>query len=649
VRLIQTIIILLVFIGFGQMEAQIPFTCRGQFILTLSQNGDSRLALVEVDPLTNSVDFDIVNGSMRIDINAIGYRNQENLIYGIDPNRHILYRVDAVGSVETLTTLPLDSRLSYFAGDISPDGRFLILIGGSSSGLINRDEELVKVDLTLPGYPVERINITGPTTRIYDIAFNPLSGVLYGFDSNNERLVRVDENTAEVFADFPATSNVDNAGSLFFDAFGNLYAYGGPFLSPQNRFYEVSTTDGQFTVLAQGPDAEGTDACSCPYTVEMKKIVNLDWTYPCKEIIYSFIIANGSGLEQREINLIDRLPPGFTFVEVIKNPFGGVVTSTTGDSDINIVNATIPMGIDTVKVRVYVDDIADKRYFNQARLTNLPVSLGQVVLSDEPRTLAEEDSTYVDVRRIPFDVFNEDFQICDGDTIRIDLSDIGEKFVWSDGSTAARRNLTEEDMLTVGIAAGCDSAVINYTITSEDIELMVDKDEFMVRLGDTIMVNSTVFNTGNTVIYRWFDPEGNELKCGECTHFEFVPLNSGTYILQVENEFGCIDEVPIKVVLDKSRRIFVPNVFSPNFDNINDRFFIQSQDYGKIEQLSIFDRWGELIYRGQNFFVNDESGGWDGQFNGQVVMPGVYTWMAEITFLDNETEFFAGDITLIRP
>lgn len=631
------------------MEAQRPFTCRGQFILTLSQNGDSRLALVEVDPVTNVVDFAIVNGSMRIDINAIGYRNQENLIYGVNPNTHLLYRVDAVGSVETLTQLPLDSRLSYFAGDISPDGRFLILIGGSSASIINRDVELVKVDLTLPGYPVERIDMQGPNSRIYDIAFNPLTGILYGFDSNNERLVRIDENTAEVFADFAATTNVDNAGSLFFDAFGNLYAYGGPFLSPQNRFYEVNTETGEFTVLARGPDAEGTDACSCPYTVEMKKTVDVEWTYPCKEIVYSFIIANGSGLEQREINLIDQLPPGFTFAGLIQNPFGGVLTSSIGDDVINIVNATIPIGIDTIKVRVYVDDVPERRYFNQARLTNLPVSLGQVVLSDEPRTLTEDDSTFVDVRRIPFDVFNEDFQICEGESIDIDLTDIGEKFVWSDGSTSGVRTLTEEDMLTVGISAGCDSAVINYNVTTEDIELMVDENEFTVRLGDTIVINSTVFNTGNETTYRWFDPDGNELNCGECSFYEFVPLNSGTYTLQVVNEFGCIDEVLIYVEIDKSRRIYVPNVFTPNFDNLNDRFYIQSQDYGKIEELLIFDRWGELIYKGENFFVNEEASGWDGLFNGEPVMPGVYTWMAEITFLDEETEFFAGDVTVIRP
>ena len=68
----------------------------------------------------------------------------------------------------------------------------------------------------------------------------------------------------------------------------------------------------------------------------------------------------------------------------------------------------------------------------------------------------------------------------------------------------------------------------------------------------------------------------------------------------------------------------------------------------KIENFYIYDRWGELLHHSKSTWVNEPSGGWDGRFNGTLVMPGVYTWVAEITFLDNETEFFAGDVTVMR-
>jgi gliding motility-associated-like protein/uncharacterized repeat protein (TIGR01451 family) len=629
-------------------SAQVPFTCEGQFLLTLSRNGDSRLALVEVDPLTNAINFAIINNSMRIDINAIGYRNEENLIYGIDPNLHFLYRVDALGNVENLARLPLDRRLSYFAGDITPDGRYLILIGGTGNAFLGVDEELAKVDLTLPGYPVERIPISGDPSRIYDIAFNPLTGVLYGFDSNNERLVIVDPDNAVVSADFNPTGNVDNAGSLFFDAFGNLYAYGGPFLSEQNRFYAVNTETGEFTVLTSGPNAEGTDACSCPYTVEMKKVVDRDWTYPCEDVVYSFIIANGSGRDQEGIDFVDPLPNGMTFVSIVDNPFGGSLLSQPGDAAIQIQNAIIPAGIDTLRAIVNVGDLPEGRYFNQARLSGLPISLGQVVRSDEPRTLAEEDSTYLDIRRIPFESMAEEFVICDGDSLVLDYADLGDGFIWSDGSTAGRRTFFDADDLSLTITAGCDTAVLDLTILEENIDLFVDEDFFQVRLGDTIKITTTVFNTGDTAVFTWYDHEGKEIDCGECSTYELVPLFSGTYRIQVMNEFGCTDEALVEIEVEKERRIFVPNAITPNFDNLNDRLFVISQDYGKIDNFYVFDRWGEIVYRGSNMFVNDEARGWDGLFNGEPVMPGVYTWMAEITFLDNQTEFFGGDVTVLR-
>lgn len=647
-RYIKTIILFILLAQASLFTAQIPFTCEGQFLLTLANNGDSRLALVQVDPVTNNVTFGIINNSMRVDINAIGYRNEENLIYGLDPNDHFLFRVDAVGSVENLGRLPLDRRLLYFAADITPDGRYMILIGGTSTGVLGRDEELVRVDLATPGYPVERMPVSGDGSRIYDLAFHPLTGVLYGFDSNNERLVEVNPNTGRVSANWAPTANVDNAGSLFFDAFGNLYAYGGPALSPQNRFYSVDLQTGAFTILAGGPNAEGTDACSCPYTVEMKKTVSVEWTYPCKEVEYKFIIANGSGKQLDEVNFIDPLPNGMTFSQIIDNPFGGVVASNPGDGAIRIDNLTLPVGIDTIKALVYVGNIPEGTYLNQARLSNLPLSLGQVVRSDEPRTLAEEDSTYLDVRRIPFESMSEDYVICDGEVVEIDLSSLGESFLWSDGSTSPVRNFTDAQNLSVDIAAGCDSAFIDYTITEEDIELFLPETEYNVNLGDTIIINPTVVNTGFEEEFIWYNPDGEIVDCGECSTFEFVPLFSGVYRLVVVNEFGCRDEALIQVIVNKNRQIYVPNAITPNFDNINDILFIFSKNYGKIENLTIFDRWGELIYQNGNFFVNEEEGGWDGTFQGQVVMPGVYTWMAEITFLDDETEFFSGDVTVIR-
>ena len=46
--------------------------------------------------------------------------------------------------------------------------------------------------------------------------------------------------------------------------------------------------------------------------------------------------------------------------------------------------------------------------------------------------------------------------------------------------------------------------------------------------------------------------------------------------------------------------------------------------------------------------LNDRLQGWDGFFNGKPVNPGVYAWMADVRFVDNETLTFSGDVTVYR-
>jgi len=56
--------------------------------------------------------------------------------------------------------------------------------------------------------------------------------------------------------------------------------------------------------------------------------------------------------------------------------------------------------------------------------------------------------------------------------------------------------------------------------------------------------------------------------------------------------------------------LFIPEGFSPNNDGINDRFVIQQVPPGVSIRLDVYNRWGQLVYR-QNDYKND----WDGTAN----------------------------------
>lgn len=101
-------------------------------------------------------------------------------------------------------------------------------------------------------------------------------------------------------------------------------------------------------------------------------------------------------------------------------------------------------------------------------------------------------------------------------------------------------------------------------------------------------------------------------------------------------------------VAEIHNKIYIPNVFSPNGDGINDVFTVS---YGADLDVigmegSIFDRWGNLVFGSQDIPFR-----WDGLFNGEHMMPGVYIYTLIISYLDNgqvRVKYFPGDITLIR-
>ncbi|MFZ1678171.1 MAG: gliding motility-associated C-terminal domain-containing protein, partial [Saprospiraceae bacterium] len=98
-----------------------------------------------------------------------------------------------------------------------------------------------------------------------------------------------------------------------------------------------------------------------------------------------------------------------------------------------------------------------------------------------------------------------------------------------------------------------------------------------------------------------------------------------------------------------NRDLFIPNIFSPDGDHVNDRFMISSgQGIKEIEELSIYDRWGNLVFRQFHFQPDDPSTSWDGILNGKPLNIGVYTYKLIVVFEDNLQETRFGDVTLIR-
>jgi gliding motility-associated-like protein len=127
------------------------------------------------------------------------------------------------------------------------------------------------------------------------------------------------------------------------------------------------------------------------------------------------------------------------------------------------------------------------------------------------------------------------------------------------------------------------------------------------------------------------------------------PLNTTTYQLEAIDSIGCRTSASIRILVNKQNRIFIPNAFSPNGDNINDIFMVFSDaSVQEVISMRIFDRWGNQLFESGAFLPNDPQFGWDGSFRGQSLDTGVFIYAIELLYIDGRTEIKKGDVMLMR-
>ncbi|MEL7248584.1 MAG: gliding motility-associated C-terminal domain-containing protein [Bacteroidota bacterium] len=129
----------------------------------------------------------------------------------------------------------------------------------------------------------------------------------------------------------------------------------------------------------------------------------------------------------------------------------------------------------------------------------------------------------------------------------------------------------------------------------------------------------------------------------------YTQLTADTFDITVVDAVGCTasaqTSLPIPVC-----PVFIPNVFSPNLDGQNDEFQVFTNgnyDVG-VRKYEIFDRWGELVWRRENFTIHTSKDWWDGYFRGRPATQGVYVYVIELEYNNGFREVRAGDVCLIR-
>ena len=257
------------------------------------------------------------------------------------------------------------------------------------------------------------------------------------------------------------------------------------------------------------------------------------------------------------------------------------------------------------------------------------------------------DTVNVDVRSYPDFKTSGNQSVCEGEQVVLSASG-GTSYQWAPSSQVNDPNgATTNAILTAPInlfSVHISENVCNYDTT----------------------INVTVTRNQNPVISVL---KSNDINCatptsqleasGANSYFwtPFVLLDNATtsnpvaasdttttFTVTGYSKEGCIGTASITVKVDNSGvpRFVLPNAFSPNNDGKNDCFGIRRWGSAKIQQFTIYNRWGQPVFQTKN-----PAECWDGRVGGVLQAPGGYIYIIDASTLCGSVKR-RGIMTLIR-
>lgn len=639
------------------LQAQTPFACDGRFFMSVANHSRDASNLYQGRQLADgNIDFTAItiDNPQGHNLNALGFSMRDNLIYGFDPNTYEVFRIDATGKVETIRAYPELGELGYefAAGEMDRVGGRIMMIGRSGEPAV--DKKVVIIRLDRPNDPPGLMNVqTDIDVRLDDFAVDPITGVTYGFDSINKRLVTVGLGTTfSVFShEFTTISNVGQIGSIFFDQAGNLYGYGSSSGETDAVLFHFDKYTGKVLETFNGPQSGfSSDGCGCPYQIKLEKDIQPRQIIGCGEIVITYTVVNESGSGRSGIHLRDSLPADFVITEIESNIFLSAVNSGVGTNVLDLTNLGAPIG--TFAMRIHVQVPADYlgQIQSQATVDNLLLAFGTAQVSDDPFTLTDFDpTTFTVVRPEDIELESQLTQLCDGDTATLQTPLIGNQYLWSTGANTPSISIYEAGTYWLEVTGDCftyqDTIILTQSEQALTLNLGMDTE---IRSGDSFNFNYQTTASGDLSFHWETSSEEVILNCYDCSNPIVTPAQEASYQLTITDEFGCVISDSIRIKVTKSDRFYLATAFSPNGDGHNDFFFIQGKVLAKISTLRVFNRWGTLVHESKGGDINKATAGWNGNINGQPAENGIYLWYAQVKFPDGSTEILSGDVALIR-
>lgn len=205
-----------------------------------------------------------------------------------------------------------------------------------------------------------------------------------------------------------------------------------------------------------------------------------------------------------------------------------------------------------------------------------------------------------------------DVEFCANATRPIQVSGTtGATFRWSDGTEGAIIRPTTSGTLVVTASLNGCTITDDVGVRIKPIPQFSFTKEAALCIGDGESTSLVVRGTSG-LSYSWPDVGSSA---------SAITVNrSGSYSLVVTNTENCVVREVANVQDRCEPRVFIPEAFTPNGDNINDMLQIFTA-YTVDFELRIYNRWGEVV-----FVSNSPEQKWDGSYKGTAYPPMVYAY-----------------------
>jgi gliding motility-associated-like protein len=192
-------------------------------------------------------------------------------------------------------------------------------------------------------------------------------------------------------------------------------------------------------------------------------------------------------------------------------------------------------------------------------------------------------------------------------------------------------------------ANGCSAtATVNVNVLPFPIALVSSDVQTGNPVLDVNFTNGSQFGTS----YAWDFGNGDAYTSNLTEPTSSSYSEPGTYIVTLIASNGLcssIDSLEIIVLPFGDPEVVVPNVFSPNDDDVNDIFFLSHVNTTEI-YIVILNRWGNVVFE-----TTDPDPKWDGTTpNGNKVTDGVYFYKYVATGINGVEIKGHGDVTVVR-